>query len=95
MLGGGIKPASIVLVPLDVTKHLHVGLAEVARIQAEREVLAVPHGRLSLEIRLCTLVKVHARFHLLGEILQLRVIYCKNAVLVVASLKYIRCMLLV
>ena len=95
VLGGGIEPASIVLVPLDLSKHLLIGLAEVPGIKTEREVLAVSHGRLCFEVRLRTLVEVHTRFHLLGEILELRVIYSQNAVLVVACLKYVRCMLLV
>ena len=95
MLGGGIEPASIVLVPIDLSKHLLIGLAEVPRIKAEREVLAVSHGRLCFEVRLRTLVEVHTRFHLLGEILEMRVIHGQNAVLVVACLKNIRCMLLV
>lgn len=95
MLGRGIKPASIVLVPLDLSKHLLIGLAEVTSIKAEREVLAVPHGRLCFEVRLRTLVEVHTRFHLLGKILELRVIHSQNAVLVVACLKYVRCVLLI
>jgi len=95
VLGGGITPACIVLVPLDLSKHLLIGLAEVPGMKAEREVLAVPHGRLCFEVRLRTLVEVHTRFHLLREILQLRVVYSQNAVLIVACLKYVGRMLLV
>jgi hypothetical protein len=95
VLGGGIAPASIVLVPLDLCKHLLIGLAEVPGVKAEREVLAVPHGRLCFEIRLGTLVEIHTRFHLLREILQLRVVHSQNTVLIVSCLKYVGCVLLV
>jgi len=91
----GITSASIVLIALDLCKHLLIGLAEVPGMKAEREVLAVPHGRLCFEVRLCTLVEVHTRFHLLREILQLRVVNSQDAVLIVASLKYVGGMLLV
>ena len=95
MLRGGIKPASIVLVPLDLSKHLFIGLAKVPGMKAEREVLAVPHSRLCFEVRLRTLVEVHTRFHLLGEILELLLIHSQNTVLVVTCLEYVRGMLLI
>lgn len=95
MLGRGITPASIVLVPLDLCEHLLIGLAEVTGVKAELEVLAVPHSRLCFEIRLRTLVEVHTRFHLMRETLQLRVVHSQHAVLIVACLKYVGCMLLV
>ena len=87
MLRGGIKPASIVLVPLDLSKHLFIGLAKVPGMKAEREVLAVPHSRLCFEVRLRTLVEVHTRFQLL--------IHSQNTVLVVTCLEYVRGMLLI